>query len=316
MNRKKPVVIALGGNALLQRGQRGTFEEQYENVRRATKRVADLIEAGYSIAITHGNGPQVGATIIRHDAGARQAGIPAFPMHACGAETQGFIGYMIQQALQNEINARNLHREVVTVLTRTLVSAEDPAFKKPTKPVGPFYTREQAAELAKANPTFFFSEDAGRGWRRIVPSPEPKEILEVGAIKSLIGAGYVVISAGGGGIPVTSNDSIVGVDAVIDKDLAAERLAALIGAGSLVILTDVDGVYLNYGTEKQRKLAQTSYGELKHHLEHGQFSSGSMEPKVKAALRFIDDGGELSIIASLEELLEAVTGKKGTRISR
>lgn len=316
MNREKPVVIALGGNALLQRGQRGTFEEQYENVRRATKRVADLIEAGYSIAITHGNGPQVGATIIRHDAGARLAGIPAFPMHACGAETQGFIGYMIQQALQNELNGMNLRREVVTVLTRTLVSAEDPAFKKPTKPVGPFYTREQAAELAKSNPTFFFSEDAGRGWRRMVPSPEPKKILEADAIRSLVGAGYVVISAGGGGIPVTSDGSIVGVDAVIDKDLAAERLAALIGAGSLVILTDVDGVYLNYGTEKQRKLAQTSYGELKHHLELGQFSSGSMEPKVKAALRFIDDGGELSIIASLEDLLEAVAGNKGTRISR
>jgi carbamate kinase len=315
MNHTKPVVIALGGNALLQRGQNGTFEEQYENVKVAARKIVDLIEDGFTIAITHGNGPQVGATMLRHDAAFRYANVPSFPMHACGAETQGFIGYLLQQALQNEIEKRRLNRTAVTLLTRTLVSPDDPAFKNPTKPVGPFYTRDEAERIAKENPGLIFKEDAGRGWRRVVPSPEPREIVEWRAIKKLVEDGYLVISTGGGGIPVTKKgDELEGVDAVIDKDLAAEKLATLVRAGTLLILTDVDGVYLDYGSEKQTMLTDISYDQLKRYLEQGKFASGSMKPKVLAALRFIENGGEMSVIASLNRLSEAAAGFSGTRV--
>ena len=208
MSEKNLIVIALGGNALLQRGQKGTFEEQYENTKVTAKKIADVIERGYRVVITHGNGPQVGATLLRHDAGLKLYNVPAFPMDAAGAETQGFIGYMIQQALRNELKSRKIDKYVVTVVTRTIVDENDPAFSNPTKPVGPFYTKEEADKIKAAFPNWVIKEDAGRGYRRVVPSPDPKLIAERYAIKTLVDAGFIVIASGGGGIPIVEKDGI------------------------------------------------------------------------------------------------------------
>ncbi len=310
------MVIALGGNALLRRNQRGSFEEQYENVRQTCKILADIIEAGYNIVITHGNGPQVGATILRHDAGEKLYNIPAFPMDVCGAETQGFIGYMIQQALVNELSSRNLRKHVVTIVTRVVVDKEDPDFINPSKPVGPFYSLEEVEKIKKIHPEYIFKEDKARGgWRRVVPSPDPKYIVEGPVIKSLVDAGVIVVASGGGGIPVIEEDGVFkGVEAVIDKDLAGERLATFLEAEKFIILTDVDAVYINYGKETQQKIQTIKAQELKKLYNEGHFPPGSMGPKVKAAIRFIDSGGEEAIIGELTQLMEAVNGKSGTHV--
>jgi len=310
---EKLVVIALGGNALLQRTQKGTFEDQYGNVEKTAKKIADLIQQGYKIVLTHGNGPQVGATLLRHDAAKNI--VPPLPLDACGAETQGFIGYMIQQALRNELKSRGVDKYVVTVITRVTVDKHDPAFEHPTKPVGPFYSKQDADDLAKRMPGITIKEDAGRGYRRVVPSPDPKIIAERSAIKTLVDAGFVVVSTGGGGIPIVEEGTrATGVEAVIDKDLAGQRLATLIGANILVILTDVDGAYVNYGTPKQELLMEVSSGRLQNFLSEGQFKEGSMAPKVLAAIRFVESGGEQAIIAELGKLTEALEGKAGTHV--
>ncbi|MFP3304155.1 MAG: carbamate kinase [Nitrososphaeria archaeon] len=315
MSEKNLIVIALGGNALLQRGQKGTFQEQYENTKITAKKIADLIERGYKVVITHGNGPQVGATLLRHDAGQKIYGIPAFPMDAAGAETQGFIGYMIQQSLRNELKARKIDKYVVTIVTRTIVDENDPAFNNPTKPVGPFYKKEEVDELRKQFPDWVFKEDSGRGWRRVVPSPDPKLIAERYAIKTLVDAGFVVVASGGGGIPVIEKDGVAyGVEAVIDKDLAGQRLATLVGASKFIIATDVDGAYLNYGTPNQKKLEKVSVEEMKRYYAEGHFKEGSMGPKVLAAIRFVEAGGESSTIGHLYDLIDLVEGKKGTTV--
>jgi carbamate kinase len=308
------VVVALGGNALLKQGQSGSFEEQYSNIKRTSEKLVDLLQLGLRVAVTHGNGPQVGATLLRHDAGAKLHHIPAFPMDACGAETQGLIGYMVQQAVQNELDRRGLRAQAVTILTRVLVDRDDPAFLNPTKPVGPFYTREEAAKLSAENPGFIYMEDSGRGWRRFVPSPDPKEILEKESIIKLLDAGNVVISTGGGGIPVIRDVEVRGVEAVIDKDLAAERLASILKADRLAILTDVDAVFVNYRRPNQMKLGRLSYEEMKEYYAQGQFSAGSMGPKVLASLRFLENGGKEAIIAHLSDLSEAIAGTRGTHI--
>ncbi len=309
----KLVVIALGGNALLQRTQKGTFEDQYGNVEKTAKKIADLIQRGYRIVLTHGNGPQVGATLLRHDAAKNI--VPPFPLDACGAETQGFIGYMIQQALRNELKSRGVDKYVVTVITRVTVDRHDPAFEHPTKPVGPFYKKEEADELARRIPGITIKEDAGRGYRRVVPSPDPKIIAERAAIRTLVEAGFVVVSTGGGGIPIIEEGTrAVGVEAVIDKDLAGQRLATLIGADVFVILTDVDGAYVDYGTPKQELLREVSTGKLQKYLSEGQFKEGSMAPKVTAAIRFVEGGGEQAIIAELTKLTEALEGDAGTHV--
>jgi len=309
----KLVVIALGGNALLQRTQKGTFDDQYGNVERTAKKIADLIEQGYRIVLTHGNGPQVGATLLRHDAAKNL--VPPFPLDACGAETQGFIGYMIQQALRNELKSRGMDKYVVTVVTRVTVDKHDPAFEHPTKPVGPFYTKKEADDLAQKMPGITIKEDAGRGYRRVVPSPDPKIIAERSAIKTLVDAGFVVVSTGGGGIPIVEEGTRAsGVEAVIDKDLAGQRLATLIGAHIFVILTDVDGAYVHYGTPKQEMLKEVTTGKLQNYLSEGQFKEGSMAPKVQAAIRFVESGGERAIIAELGRLTEALEGKAGTHV--
>jgi carbamate kinase len=315
MSEKNLIVIALGGNALLQRGQKGTFQEQYENAKITAKKIADLIERGYKVVITHGNGPQVGATLLRHDAGQKIYGIPAFPMDVAGAETQGFIGYMIQQSLRNELKARKIDKYVVTVVTRNIVDENDPAFKNPTKPVGPFYKKEEVDELRKQFPDWVFKEDSGRGWRRVVPSPDPKLIAERYAIKTLVDAGFVVVASGGGGIPIIEKDGVAyGVEAVIDKDLAGQRLATLVGASKFIIATDVDGAYLNYGTPNQKKLEKVSVEEMKRYYAEGHFKEGSMGPKVLAAIRFVEAGGESSTIGHLYDLVDLVEGKKGTTV--
>jgi carbamate kinase len=310
------VVLALGGNALLRKGESGSFFEQFENVKKTAKILADLIEKGHKIVITHGNGPQVGATLLRHDAGQKVYEVPAFPMDVCGAETQGFIGYMIQQALGNELKKRGIDIGVVTIVTRVLVDDKDPAFKNPTKPVGPFYTREEMEKIKKEHPEYVFKEDKARGgWRRVVPSPDPKKILEGEAIKALVDSGFIVVASGGGGIPVIeTSEGIKGVEAVIDKDLAGERLASLIGADKFVILTDIDGAYLNFGKPNQKKIEKIRAEELKKYVEEGHFAEGSMLPKILATIRFVENGGKEAIIAELSQLVQAINGKAGTHI--
>ena len=308
------VVIALGGNALLQKGQKGTIEEQYANVRKTVSKIADLIQRGYKIVLTHGNGPQVGATLLRHEAAKRI--VPPFPLDACGAETQGFIGYMIQQALRNELKARGIDKFAVTVVTRVIVDKHDLAFQNPTKPIGPFYTKDEAAKLKQQKPDLVVKEDAGRGYRRVVPSPDPKIIAERSAIRALVDAGFVVVACGGGGIPIVEEGTqTVGVEAVIDKDLAAQRLATLIGAQVLIILTDVDGAFLNYGTSRQERIGEITSGKLRNYLKEGQFKEGSMAPKVEAAIRFVESGGERAVIADLGSLVEALEGRTGTQVT-
>ena len=308
------VVIALGGNAMLKRGQKGTMEEQYNNLKETVSRIADLIQKGYKIVLTHGNGPQVGATLLRHEAA--KSIVPPFPLDACGAETQGFIGYMVQQALRNELKARGVDKFVVTVITRVIVDKHDSAFQNPTKPIGPFYSKDEASKLKQQRPELTIREDAGRGFRRVVPSPDPKIIAERTAIRALIDAGFVVVACGGGGIPIIEDESqAVGVEAVIDKDLAAQRLATLIGAHTLIVLTDVEAAYLNYGTQKQEKIREITSGKLKNYLKEGQFKEGSMAPKVEAAIRFVESGGERAVIAELGSLVEALDGKSGTQVT-
>jgi carbamate kinase len=312
-DRSPLTVLALGGNAILQRNQKGTFQEQYENVRATSVQLAHLLEAGVRVAIVHGNGPQIGATVIRHELGA--ARVPAFPLHACGAETQGFLGYMIQQTLAEELSKRGMKMSVATVITQVLVEENDPAFKNPSKPIGPFYTKEQVESLLRERSDLVIEQDSGRGYRRFVASPDPKAVVEEEAIRGLVNNGSVVIACGGGGIPVVRRgDRLLGVDAVIDKDLAAERLAASIQAETLIILTDVDGAYLNYGTSAQRLLSKTRLAQLEEYASQGYFSKGSMGPKVEASIRFLRNGGKRAVIANLSDVVKAMKGSAGTEI--
>lgn len=309
----KLIVIALGGNAILQRDEKGTFEEQYRNVQATAKRIADLVERGYKVVITHGNGPQVGATLLRHEAAKHT--VPPLPLDVCGAETQGFIGYMIQQGLRNELKRRGLDKYVITVITRVIVDKRDPAFQEPTKPIGPFYTKEEAEQLQLQRPDIVVREDAGRGFRRVVPSPDPQIIAERHAIRALVDAGFVVVACGGGGIPIIEeNGHARGVEAVIDKDLAGQRLATLIGASTFAILTDVEGAMLDYGTPQQQLIRQISLRNLKLQYAEGHFKAGSMGPKVQAAIRFVESGGQEAIIAELHQLVPALEGKTGTHV--
>jgi carbamate kinase len=313
--RQTPItVLALGGNAILQRNQEGTFEEQYENVRSTAIQIATLVNDGFRIVIVHGNGPQIGATVIRHEMG--QTKVPPLPLHACGAETQGFLGYIIQQSLQDELAKRGTSRAVVTVITQVLVERNDPAFKHPSKPIGPFYTKDQRNVLLRDRSDLVIEEDSGRGYRRLVPSPDPKAVIEDKAIRVLVDDESVVIACGGGGIPVIrQGDQLRGVEAVIDKDLAAERLATSIHAESLVILTDVEGVYLNYGKPNQQLLSEINRDELEGYAKKGYFARGSMAPKVEAAIRFLRNGGKRAVIASLGDLGRAIKGSAGTQVT-
>lgn len=309
----KTVVVALGGNAILQPGQKGTAEEQRDNVRSTAEQMASLIRDGNRVVITHGNGPQVGNILIQNEL-ARDR-IPPMPMDICGAESQGMIGYMMQMYMRNALHEAGLEIPVVTVVTQTLVRRDDPAFRNPTKPVGPF--RDSAyAKVRQEHSDEKWIEDSGRGWRRVVPSPDPAAILEGPSIKALVDSGHIVVSVGGGGIPVVegSEGRLEGIEAVIDKDLGAERLATAVGADTLVILTDVNGAAVNYGTSNEKWLGEVTYEELGRYEREGHFKKGSMGPKVRAIMRFVEHGGKEGVISSLDRVLDAVAGKTGTRL--
>ncbi|MFH1609549.1 MAG: carbamate kinase [Candidatus Bipolaricaulota bacterium] len=311
---KKTVVVALGGNAILQVGQKGTFEEQFGNVYRTVEQLAAMVLSGkWRLVVTHGNGPQVGNILLQHDAAKNI--VPPMPMDVCGAESQGFIGYMIQQAFHN-ILARHGRGDVpvATVVTQVLVDAADPAFQNPTKPVGAFYAEAEAKRL-RDEKGWHVVDDAGRGWRRVVPSPDPKAIVEREAICTLLENKTIVIASGGGGIPVIEKDgALQGVEAVIDKDLAGERLAEDVRADLFLILTDVDRVRLNYKKPGEKALERMTVEEAKRYAAEGHFAKGSMEPKVWAAVRFVEAGRERAVISSLAQALEAVEGRAGTQV--
>ena len=310
------VLIALGGNAILQRGQQGLASEQRANVQKTVDQIVRMIKAGHEVVVTHGNGPQVGAILIQNELGSTS--VPAMPMDICGAESQGLIGYMFCQSFHNTLAREGLTgREPVCLVTQVEVDPEDPAFAHPTKPVGPFYTEEAAKKRMDATGEKWIN-DAGRGWRRVVPSPDPKAIVEKDVVNFLLEKGFTLIASGGGGIPVIRHpDGLYeGVEAVIDKDLAGELLAASIKADLLMILTDVPQVAVNYGTPQQQWLGRLTLAEMEAFEKEGHFKAGSMGPKVKAILRFVRSGGERGVIANLEEALEALEGTAGTQIYR
>jgi len=314
MSVSQRVVVALGGNAILQRGQKGTAEEQMRNVHATCEQVVGMLRAGYEVVLTHGNGPQVGAVLIQNELGSRQ--VPPMPMDVCGAETQGFIGYMFCQSLRNIMAEFGISgHPPVCVVTQVEVDARDPAFSHPTKPVGPFFTEAEARRRMELSGESWI-EDAGRGWRRVVPSPDPKGIVESDVIRGLVDHGAVVIASGGGGIPVVRRDDglLQGVEAVIDKDLAGERLAQQVNAQAFVILTDVPNVCVHYGKPDEKTLGEVTAGELRRLAAEEHFRAGSMGPKVEAALRFVENGGTFALIANLEQAVEALKGSAGTRI--
>jgi len=310
---KKIALIAIGGNALLKEKQKGTQEEQVESARECAEMFANVIKAGYSLCVVHGNGPQVGNILIQNDLAARL--VAPMPMDVCGAETQGQIGYMLQQSLHNHMVKLRLRVPVATFLTEVVVDERDPAFAAPSKPVGPFYPEARARELA-IEQGLVVREDAGRGWRRVVPSPRPTEIVQRPAIADAVAAGVLVVCNGGGGIPVVRHrdGSLHGVEAVIDKDLAAARLALDLAADVLLILTDVAAVYVGYKSPGQRALAQVDVVEMERYQAAGEFKAGSMGPKVEAALQFAHAGGR-AVIASLLDVAAALRGEAGTTIA-
>jgi carbamate kinase len=313
MNRKD-ITIALGGNALVPAGHRGTAQEQLARVRSTAKELVRLIESGDRIVVTHGNGPQVGDILVQNEA-ARLA-VPPMPLDICGAESQGMIGYMLQQALEVELRNEGLEMPVVTMLTQVVVSRSDPAFRHPTKPIGPFYTPRQSKRLVRER-GWQVVEDSGRGYRRVVPSPSPREIVEARTIRRLYEEGALVIAAGGGGIPVvrTTAGGLRGVEAVLDKDRTAALLATTMKTSTLLILTDVEGVFLDYGGPGQRLVSRMHAAECQRHLSEGQFPPGSMGPKIESAVTFLKAGGERVVISSLNRAEGALTGRAGTTIT-
>ena len=308
------IVIALGGNALQTKNSAPTAEAQLEVVKQTCEYVAELSANGYELAVVHGNGPQVGRIVLASET-AKDV-VPVMPFDVCGAMSQGYIGYHIQQALRYALAKRNVDVPVVTLLTQVVVDAADPAFQKPTKPIGAFYTKEEAEELA-ATKGYTMKEDAGRGYRRVVASPIPKKIVEIGEVKKLFND-TIVVTCGGGGIPVIENEdgTLEGTAAVIDKDFAAELLAEELGADALMILTEVEKVAINWGKPNQENLGHMNVAEAQKYVEEGHFAPGSMLPKVQAAMKFVTaNPGKKAIITSLDKAIEALEGKTGTVVT-
>ena len=307
----KRIVIALGGNAL-----GNTPYEQLKLVEETAKPIVDLIEAGNQVVIAHGNGPQVGMINLGMGTAAEAGAIKSdMPFPECGAMSQGYIGYHLQNAIGNELAARGIKKDVATIVTQVLVDENDPAFQNPTKPIGAFYDKENAERIA-AEKGYTMVEDAGRGYRQVVPSPKPVDVIEKHMVNTLISDGYVVITVGGGGIPVVRrNGKLYGTPAVIDKDFASAKLAELVKADALVILTAVDKVAINFGKPEEKWLDEMSIAEAEQYIKEGHFAPGSMLPKVKAAISFAETGGE-AIIASLENAGKAVRGESGTTVHR
>jgi len=310
----KLAVVAFGGNALLRSDQKGTIDEQEANAHSTSERLLGLIEKDYDLVITHGNGPQVGNILLANSAGAQVHGLPDMPMDVSVAYSQGFIGYIIEQQLRNVLKANDLERDIITIITQVLVDKEDSAFTNPTKPVGPYYTKEEADKITSETGAVFKADPRGRGFRKVVASPQPLAILNQKSIAKLARAHEIVIAVGGGGIPVffAAENKVQGIDAVIDKDLASALLAVGINADKFFILTDVPKVCLNYNTPQEKQIDRMSVKEARQYIEEGHFAAGSMGPKVKAAVHFVTHTGKDAIITSAE-MLGVDNG--GTRIS-
>jgi carbamate kinase len=313
---KKVAVIAIGGNSLIKDAQHQTIEDQYEAAKESTLHIGDMIEEGWDVVISHGNGPQVGFILRRSEIAHKVEGMHEVPLDVCGADSQGAIGYSLQQNLQNNLYQRGIKKSVATIVTQTLVDINDPAFKNPTKPIGGFMDQVEAQRRAK-DMSWSVVEDAGRGWRRVVASPQPKEIVELDSIKALIDAGVVVIAVGGGGIPVIDPGSgdYQGVAAVIDKDFASSLLARNIGADLFLISTAVEKVALNFGKPDQVWLDRITLSQAKKYLDEGvHFAKGSMAPKIQAIVRFLEAGGKEALITNPENIGRAMRGETGTWI--
>ncbi len=313
---KEYIVIAVGGNSLVEKGTRYiSYEAQQKRVKLTAVRIAEIMEKDYTVAITHGNGPQVGDILLQSFFAKKQEPLlHETPLDIANAYTQASIGYILSQAIENELGKRKNKKRIATIVTRVVVDEEDSAFKNPTKFIGPWYTKEEAEELQKEY-GWIMKEDSGRGYRRVVPSPMPKEIVEVETIKTLLSADISVICVGGGGIPVVrKNGELVGIHAVIDKDLASSLLATQINATTLLISTQVDAVYLNYGKPYAQKIKKITVKEAEKYLEEGQFPPGSMGPKIKAGIEFLKKGGKRVIITDPYHMVDALNGKEGTEI--
>lgn len=307
----KTIVVAIGGNALVQTGQKGTIKEQKKNILICCEMIADLLEDGYHVVLTHGNGPQVGNIVIQNDMAKEIT--PSNPLDVCVAHTQGSLGYLISQALTNLLKMRKIQKTVVTVLTQVVVDANDPCFQKPTKFIGPFWSKEEAKLLEAEG--LVMREDSGRGYRRVVASPKPLKVIEGAGINALLEAGFLVVTVGGGGIPVIEKDGqLQGIEAVIDKDFASALVAKEAHADGLIILTGVSKVAVHYGKPDMKNLDTMTVAECKAYMEAGEFPAGSMGPKVEAAMEFVEATGKEAIITSFECMREALAGGNGTRI--
>ncbi len=312
MRQGKVAVVAIGGNSLIKDKQHLEVRYQWDAVRETATHIADMIEEGWSVVVTHGNGPQVGFILRRNELAAHE--VHTTPMDIIVADTQGSIGYMLQQALDNEFRRRNLYRRAYTIVTQVVVDRNDPAFEHPSKPIGGFLTKEEAERFAREG--WPVMEDAGRGWRRVVPSPEPREILEENAIRTAVYEGWIVIAVGGGGIPVIrkENGELRGVAAVIDKDLASSLLARRIDADLFLISTAVEKVALNYGKPNQVWLDRMTVAEARQYMKEGHFAPGSMLPKIEACVRYVEETGKSALITNYENITRALRGETGTWI--
>lgn len=308
-------VVAVGGNALIRDKNHKSIPDQYSAAVETMKHITTMIERGWEVIITHGNGPQVGFILLRSDLAYKQSGLHNVPLDSCGADTQGAIGYIFQQVLKNEFIRRNINKNSVTVVTRVLVDKSDPAFENPSKPIGSFMTKEEADKMVNEE-GWVVVEDAGRGYRRVVPSPEPREIIEEKAIETLAKQGFVVVAVGGGGIPVYKREDgiIAGLEAVIDKDFASSLLATKLHADLLIISTAVNKVCLNYGQPDEKELDSINIEQAKQYIQQGHFAPGSMLPKIKAIIQYIENGGKKAIITSPSAICDSLDGKNGTEI--
>ncbi|MGD8990329.1 MAG: carbamate kinase [Desulfobacterales bacterium] len=309
------VFIAIGGNSLIRSKERRTVEDQHTAIRETVHNVADLIEQNFQVLISHGNGPQVGFIMRRSEVARRVTGLHLVPLVNVVADTQGSIGYQIQQSLNNELANRHIAGQCVTVVTQVVVDQDDPGFTEPAKPVGEFFDAQQLAEIRRDYPDWTLVEDAGRGFRRVVPSPEPRQVIERPVIETLLNSGYHVVTVGGGGIPVVRTDACLeGVDAVIDKDLASSLLANQLNVGLFIISTAVEQVALNFGKPAEKPISKMTVAEAERYIAEGHFASGSMLPKIQSALRFLKNGGQEVIITAPEFIKVAVTSGRGTHI--
>lgn len=314
MEERQTIVVALGGNALQKQGE-ASSKAQQKVARETVKQILPLIQAGHKVSIVHGNGPQVG-NIVLHEEAINTPDVPSLPLDDCGSMSQGLIGFWLQQAFHDAFRQEGMNNKAVSVITQTIVDQNDPAFSNPTKPIGPFYSEEEARKVSEER-GYVVKEDAGRGWRRVVPSPKPQEIVEAPVIKTLVDAGVTVISTGGGGIPVlqAEDGSLSGTEAVIDKDFGAALLANMLNADTLLIVTSVDAAKVNFNQPNEASLGEVSMEELQGYIDAGQFAAGSMLPKTQAALKFLAGGANrTAIITSLEKTAEAINGNAGTRI--